>query len=338
MKRGSNKKRGNKKSLYYLLPNDYYKEQPFIDHLKELRRRLTYIALSVLLVSTLGYFIQQQIVTILLMPSHGQHFIYTSPGGGINFLFQLSLYVGLLISLPIIIYQILRFIEPVIRPTTNRMIVRYSLLSGILAFAGVSLGYFIGLPLALKFLSHQFLTKQIQPLFTIQEYLSFVTFYLAGSALIFQIPLIVSFIDHNKPLSPKKLLHYNKYVIVMAAIVSAIMAPTVNILSQLIIAGPIVLIYQLSILSIYYKQLRHSRRYSDKVKQLMVVDQENQLKRNSTTQQLAVAIKTPASKPLVKLINDSANRTTIKQNIKLKQGRLIDDFSFKPRRHNVNFG
>lgn len=229
---------------------------PFIEHLHELRRRLVYITASILLFSVLAYFVQQQIVAFLLRPSHGQQFIYTSPGGGINFLFSICMYVGIAASIPVIVYHLLSFLTPLIRSGTRRLLVRYSLISAGLALVGFCFGYFIGLPAALHFLGNQFTTKQIHALFTLQEYMSFLMIYLIGSALLFQLPIILLFINRIKPLTPRKLLGGERYVIVAAFIIAMIMTPTTDIFNQSLIAVPIILMYNLSVLLVW-RAARH---------------------------------------------------------------------------------
>lgn len=224
---------------------------PFIEHLYELRRRLIYIVASVLVFSTLAYFVQQQIVNFLLRPSKGQQFIYTSPAGGINFLFSVCLYVGVAASIPVIIYQVLGFFAPLTHAQTRRLIIRYSCFSAALAVLGFCLGYFVGLPGALHFLSNQFTTNQVHPLFTIQEYMNFLLIYLLGAALLFQLPIILLFTNRIRPLPPRKLLGAERYVIVAAFIIAMIMAPTPDIINQLIIVLPILFMYNLSIVLIW---------------------------------------------------------------------------------------
>lgn len=236
--------------------------KPFIEHLYELRKRLIYVVGSIMLFSMVAYSVQQHIVSFLLRPSNNQQFIYTSPGGGINFLFSFCLYVGIAASVPVIVYQLLAFLRPLIRDHVRRSIVRYSFFSVILAIIGFCFGYYIGLPAALHFLSNQFTTKQIHPLFTIQEYMSFLTIYLLGSMLLFQLPIILLFINHIKPLPPRKLFKAERYIIVSAFIISMLMAPTANIIDQLIIAGPIIFMYNLTILLLWLIN-RHELKQQD---------------------------------------------------------------------------
>ena len=257
--------------------------KPFIEHLYELRTRLIYIVGSILIFSSLAYLVQQHIVNFLLKPSNHQQFIYTSPGGGINFLFSVCIYVGIAASTPIIVYQILAFLKPLIEDHVVRSIVRYSFVSAILALIGFVFGYYIGLPAALHFLSHQFTTQQIHPLFTIQEYLSFLTIYLLGSMMLFQLPVILLFIDRIKPLPPRRLFKFERYVIVAAFIISMIMAPTANIFDQLIIAGPIIIMYNFTILLLWFMHKKNSNQYADAVKNTSAIQQPKEIVQTPST-------------------------------------------------------
>lgn len=219
----------------------------FREHLRELRRRVFFVALSVIFWSLGAYAIQQSIVKILLKPSHGQSFVYTSPIGGIDFLFRVSLYTGLIFSIPVVIYNLFKFLSPLMKRESSHFTALVTTASTILALAGIIFGYFVGLPTALHFLLQQFTTGQIKPLITIQSYMSFVMVYMVGAALMFQVPLIVIFINRIKPLKPQSLFHYERWVILLAFVLSGLMNPTPNLLDQLIVAGPIILMYQVSI-------------------------------------------------------------------------------------------
>jgi sec-independent protein translocase protein TatC len=235
--------------------------------------------LTIITFSTAAYLIQQQLVRFLLLPAHNQNFIYTAPGGGLAFLFQVCTYVGITASIPVFVYQLLRFIEPVVGDNERRFIIKMGWFSAILAVMGFTFGYMIGLPAALHFLSHQFTTKQIMPLLTIQEYMSFITVYLIGSALIFQLPLIVLFINRIKPLRPSQLFGFERYVIAGAFIVSMLMAPTINLVDQLMLAGPIIITYQIAILLVL---LSNRSRGSSKIAKLLDQDKRMQIARQQT--------------------------------------------------------
>jgi sec-independent protein translocase protein TatC len=244
--------------------------------LHELRRRLFYVAVSVGIWSAAAYGIEHQLINWLLRPAKGQDFIYTSPLGGVDFLFRLSLYVGIIISIPVIVYQLLRYVEPLINKNAARFIAWGSAISGVLALAGVTFGYFIGLPAAMNFLLHQFVSIQIKPMLTIQSYMSFVMVYMLGSAMLFQLPLILIFINRIKPLKPSKLFHYERWVILLAFVISGLMNPTPNLLAQLIVAGPIIVMYQVGIGIIAYM---NRKKRPAKVEKLLARDRAIQAER-----------------------------------------------------------
>lgn len=225
---------------------------PLVAHIQELRRRLFYVAACVAAGSAIAYGLERQLVTVLLRPSHGQNFIYTSPLGGMNFLFSVCLDIGLVLSTPIILYQLLAFLRPIMKDTTGRFLLVASTAAGIVALVGVVFGYYIGLPSALNFLLHQFTTVQVRPLITIQSYMSFVSMYLFGSALMFQLPLILLIINRIKPLKPRKLFKYERHLIVGAFITAFIMNPTPNIIDQMLVVVPIIIMYQLGIGLIWF--------------------------------------------------------------------------------------
>jgi hypothetical protein len=159
------------------------------------------------------------------------------------------------------------------------------------------------LPAALHFLLHQFTSDQIHPLLTIQSYMSFVTMYMLGSALLFQLPLILVLINRIKPLKPKKLFGYERWVILLAFVGGGIMNPSPRVQDQLMLAVPMIAAYQVGILLVW---LANRRRRGEKVEALLQKDAELRAQRRAQfeaaqaalQQKLAVA-GTPAAKPVV---------------------------------------
>lgn len=237
-------------SRYRALPGD--EPLPFMAHVQELRRRLVWIALFVVGGAGIGYALQEQLTNWLLAPAANQQFIYTTPAGGLNFILQTSIYFGLAISVPVIIYHVLRYIEPLVRRRSKHFVLRSTLASVGLAVGGMAFGYFVGLPAAMHFLAGMLSSNDhIEALLSLDNYLSFVTIYLVGSALIFQVPVILFFINRIKPLSFKRLMKFQRWVILGAFIVAAIITPTPDLMNQAIIAVPIIALYQLSILLVW---------------------------------------------------------------------------------------
>ena len=328
------RKHKKKQNSHQLHRQPVDRQLPFIEHVYELRKRVTYIAISVGIFGAAAYGIEHHIVNVLLKPAHGQQFIYTSPGGGIDFLFRVCLYVGIICSIPVIIYQILRYIEPLIKKSSIHFIGWGSFISGILAIAGVLYGYFWGLPAALHFLLHQFVTKQIQPLVTIQSYMSFVMVYMVGSALLFQVPLFLIFINRIKPLKPQQLFHYERHVILAATIIAALMNPTPNVFALLFLAGPIILMYQFGIAIIWY--MNRDVTQSPKVKAMLEKDIEAREARvtrvansNPVPQQTVSRRPAPAPSPLTRQQRPNYATQVVRRQAAApatRSPRLVSDF------------
>jgi sec-independent protein translocase protein TatC len=224
---------------------------PFIAHIRELRKRLFYVAIAVIASGSLAYTVNETLTSLLLRPAGDQQFIYTTPGGGFDFLFKLCLYAGLAASIPVIVYQILRYLQPLIKRDAMRFIGLSSIASGVLAIIGVLFGYIYGLPAAMHFLLQGFSSDRIQALISIQSYMSFVMMYLLGAALLFQVPLVLLMINRIKPLKPRKLMGFQRWFLLIAFVLGALFSPSPNVQDQLMLAGPMIVMYQLSIVMIW---------------------------------------------------------------------------------------
>jgi sec-independent protein translocase protein TatC len=247
---------------------------PFIAHIHELRKRLFYVGISVGIFGAAAISIQSQLTAALLKPAGDQQFIYTTPGGGFDFVFKLCLYTGIAASIPVIVYHFIRYLQPLIKLQTRRFVAITSICSSLLAIAGIAFGYFFGLPAAMHFLLKGFSSEQIQALISIQSYMSFVLIYLLGAALLFQLPLILIVINRFKPIQPKTLMKQQKWFILGAFVSGAIISPTPDIRNQLMLSGPIILMYELSIILIWAINRRNKK--PRKVVELLRKDAENQ--------------------------------------------------------------
>lgn len=255
---------------------------PFIAHIHELRKRLFYVALAVGAGAGFAYSIQETLTTWLLQPSGNQQFIYTTPGGGFDFQFKLCLYTGIAIAIPVIVYNIFKYIHPLLKNESRRFMGWLIVCSSLLALTGIGFGYFFGLPAAMHFLLQSFSSDRIEALITIQSYMSFVMVYLLGAALLFQIPLILLLINRITTLPPKKLMQHQRWFVIIAFILGAIISPTPDIRNQMMLTGPIILMYELSVLMIWI--INRRKRRPRKVIELLHKDTQAQTERLASFQ------------------------------------------------------
>jgi len=230
-----------------------------LDHLHEIRARLFWIILALLATSGVSYAFQNQIMAALMAPLGGQKLVYLTPIGGFNFLFKVSMYVGIGLVLPVIIYHLYRFLEPLMDPKRKRSAFFYITASFILAIGGALFAYFGGLPAALHFLT-SFNIQNVSAMLTADSYLTFVITYVLGFAALFQIPLVLMIINTIKPIPPRKLLGFQRYVVLVAFILAAVISPTPDITNQAMLAVPIIVMYQIGVALVWIQ----SRKNRDK--------------------------------------------------------------------------
>lgn len=221
----------------------------FYDHLIELRKRLFLSAIVITIGSIIGYYFNQQIIAVLVRPLN-QPLYYTSPAGGFNAVFQISLLFGILLSTPFLVYQIIKFIEPALSKQSRNFVLITSVSSFGLMLIGVLFAYFVSLPAALTFLSN-FGSGEIKSLISIKDYFNFILLYIGGFGLLFQLPLIILAANWIHKLKAKILLKYIRYVIVISFIVAAFITPTPDPVNQTIMAVPIILLYLISVIIVF---------------------------------------------------------------------------------------
>ncbi|MDZ7786481.1 MAG: twin-arginine translocase subunit TatC [Candidatus Saccharibacteria bacterium] len=224
--------------------------KPFIEHVYEFRRRLLWCALFFAMGGVVGYALYDSLLLLIQEPL-GQTLYFTSPTGGFNFVFKVCAAFGFVVALPMIVYQLLKFVAPVAKRDYRRAVFTYLVWSANLAYIGVLFGYLVSLPAALHFLT-RFGGESIQALITADEYFNFALAYIVGFALLFQLPLIILFINKIKPLKPSGMMKAQRWVILVSFIVAAILTPTPDPMNQFIMAVPVILLYQISILMVWF--------------------------------------------------------------------------------------
>lgn len=228
----------------------------FIEHVRELRWRLFICVAFIVIGGAVGYAIRGSLLELIQRPIN-QILYYTTPTGGFSFVFKLCIFFGLVIALPVIVYHVIKFIEPAVTKSSNRHFALAVLWSLVLAAAGISFAYIISLPAALHFLAN-FGEGNIESLINAEAYFNFAIAYLVGFALLFQLPLIILFINRVKPLKPKKMMSAQRFVLLGSFLIAAILTPTPDPVNQLLMAAPAVVLYQISIVLVMI--INHYRR------------------------------------------------------------------------------
>lgn len=218
-----------------------------IEHLEELRQRIVKIALALAVTTGLCLIFTTQIMEALLLPAGGIKPIFLKPTEMFLTYMKVGLIAGVGLAMPVIIYQIMRFLAPGLKPQEKKWL--YTLVPAATGFfvAGVSFAYFFMLPFALKYLL-TFGGDLVEAKWAIGEYISFVTSLLLWVGISFETPMVIFFLAKLHIVDAKKLSGYRKYAIVGAFVAAAIITPTPDPFNQIMVAIPIILLYELGII------------------------------------------------------------------------------------------
>lgn len=222
------------------------KRGPILQHLRELRRRLFLSALAVVATSIFSLVFAKHIFAILFRPAGDFNPIYINLTEMISTYFKVSLYSGLALALPFVVYQAVMFVAPALKPGEKKYV--YLLMPAVfLLFAsGVAFGYFVLLPPALRFLLI-FGSDIATPQITIGNYISTVVTLLFWNGVIFEIPLILTFLARIRVINPNSLARRRRFIFIGAFIAGAIITPTFDPVNQTLVSVPIIFLFELGI-------------------------------------------------------------------------------------------
>lgn len=217
-----------------------------LEHLGELRRRLIRCLLAVLFTSILSFIFAKQIFNILIMPAEGINLVFIEMTEMIGTYMKVSFASGIILAMPYLVYQVLMFIFPALTPREKRYILVILPWVALMFIGGVAFGYFILVPPATKFLI-TFGSDIASPQIKIGNYISIVIRLLLAIGLVFELPIITTFLARIGVVSPKWLAAKRKLAIVFAFILAAIITPTFDPINQSLVAAPLIILYEMSI-------------------------------------------------------------------------------------------
>jgi len=224
----------------------------FIGHLDEVRSRLIKSAIALLCITALCAFYADFLVNeILIGPlkrsSNALVLQNLVPYGQVSLYLQIVFFSGFIISFPFLVWQIWQFIAPGLHEN-ERKAGRFSILFiSLCFFSGIAFGYFVFLPISLQFFAG-FGTPLIKNNISVQDYVSFFIGALLTAGIVFELPFISYVLSKIGLLTPSFMRFYRKHAIVVLLIVAAVVTPSTDLVTQLIIGLPMILLYELSIL------------------------------------------------------------------------------------------
>ena len=226
-------------------------EMSFLDHLEELRWRIIKSAIGVVIGAVIaGILINWIMDNLLILPATKTtpplKLQNIKPFGQFTLYMEVILVGGVVLSIPNIIYQFWKFIEPALKPGESRYIKSIVVFSSICFLSGIIFAYFVLLPTALEFFAN-FGSSVISNNIAIDEYFSFIISTMLAAGIVFELPMVSFFLSKIGILKPQFMRKYRKHALILILLIAGILTPSPDITSQLLLAVPLFILYEISI-------------------------------------------------------------------------------------------
>lgn len=226
---------------------------PFLKHIEELRKRLLYALIAVIICFIPSYYFSSQLFEFLMKPlieslPEGSTLIFTRPAEGFTTYLKIAFFASLVLSVPVILYQAWKFVAPALYKNEKKILLPFIFFGTLFFFAGGSFCYYIASPPAFNFLLNEYSSEYVKAFPSIQEALSFFMALILGFGLIFEFPLISFFLAKIGIVTSKMLSRNRRYALLISCVVAAIITPTTDALSMMFMFIPLIVFYELGIL------------------------------------------------------------------------------------------
>ncbi len=235
-----------------------------VDHLGELRKRLVISAVAILIGTAFSFIAKGWVFEVILRPlriTQGDKvtIITLSPTEPFMTVLKVSIYAGLLIALPVVLWQFWAFIMPALYENEKKRVLPYVFFTTALFLAGVLFGYYVVLPVGLKFLvgyGGDIFNQQLRA----SEYISFVSLFLLAFGVVFEMPAIMLMLSSAGIVNARQLRKTRKYALVGIATASMVLTPSQDPVSMLLMMGPLLVLYELGIMLARVVDRRRAKR------------------------------------------------------------------------------
>lgn len=232
---------------------DEEEESPMtlMTHLEELRRRLKYVGIALILGCLACYAYAEQLFDFLRLPMlqvmpEASGFIYTAPHEAFLAYLKVAFLAGMFLTSPYVFYQIWAFVSPGLYEDERKWVIPVAIFSAGIFIGGAAFAYFLVFPLAFEFFM-SFNTADLQAQIKVNEYLSFAVKLLLAFGIVFEMPLFALVLSRIGLVTAAGMKRVRPYAVICSFLLSAILTPP-DVASQLLMAGPLLVLFELSIL------------------------------------------------------------------------------------------
>jgi len=234
-------------------------ELPLTGHLAELRRRLAISIAAIAVTFAVCYPESAYLFHFLELPLHSSastngleyHLVGTGIGEGFFMKIGVAFFGSIVLALPVILFQLWRFIAPGLETHEARYAKWFVLFGTIFFLVGATFCYEFFFPVAFPFFLAEYADIGIEPMLRISEYLSFTSRMLLAFGATFELPVVIFFLARTGLVTWRQLLGFSRYAVLVIFIVAAVLTPTPDAASQLMMAVPLLVLYAISIVVAY---------------------------------------------------------------------------------------
>lgn len=234
---------------------------PLWEHLDELRRRMIRSLIAVGLALTVTYNVSDEIVNFLeqpllkVLPEGQQKLYFTGLTDKFFVYLQVSVLSALVLVSPYLFFELWKFVSPGLKPKEKKFVFPFVLFATGTFLVGLAFGYYLVLPYGYQFLV-EFGGDSHQAMITLQEYFSLTLKMLLGIGIIFELPVVLILLGKVGIVNATFLAHHRRYAFVGAAVVGAVITPSPDAFTMILVAVPLYLLYELSILGVRFTSPR----------------------------------------------------------------------------------
>lgn len=221
------------------------KRLTFIEHLEDLRWSIIRVIIFLVAASAVAYFFSDQVLKAIAHPIGNKLYFFT-PTEAFFARVKVAFYLGGFVTIPFFIYQASAFIFPALTKKEKRTTAPFVIFSNILFFVGFLFAYFVVLPLGLKILL-SFGGETMTPLINVNKYLNFLFWFTIAIGVLFELPLLSFFLTKMGIISPELLSKKRKEAIIILMFIVAVITPTVDFATLLIVSVPLIILYEVGI-------------------------------------------------------------------------------------------
>lgn len=235
------------------------------EHLKELRKVIVSIVAAFVVVMLIGYYFAPDFVKMCLDLAEGYAFVQTGPAELLGQYVLMAVILGIVAAVPVAIWQIYRFASPGLKKNESRAFLSVMLAGVLFFFVGAVFCILVVLPFTLQFFL-SLNTIEIQGMYSVKEYMAYMYGVIVAFGIIFEIPVIASLLALTGLLKPETMVSGRRLVIVVNFIIGAAITPT-DVVSQLLVAIPMCLLYEISIVFVRIIAKARALRAPERVEQ-----------------------------------------------------------------------